>query len=180
MYEEKIELLLNQSDKSEALFCLHNTVMAFHRMKVYSGELSGAKEIPYVREGLTKSVSSTLTKLHDLAESTMGHLADVLGFTASKTTRCVDVLIKNGLAERRFDENNRRVIIVKPTEKGFALTEENNKVIAENFYKLIEGIPESELAEMVDAYAFIIETYHKYCGLFITPQEFIENSSEDK
>lgn len=92
-----IEAYLKSTDKSESIITLHNTLIAFNRMKIFTGRLTEAKELPYDRENLSNAVYSTLTKLHDLGESNMGKLSEVLGFTASKTTRCVDALIKKDL-----------------------------------------------------------------------------------
>ncbi len=175
-----IEAYLKSTDKSESIITLHNTLIAFNRMKIFTGRLTEAKELPYDRENLSNAVYSTLTKLHDLGESNMGKLSEVLGFTASKTTRCVDALIKKGFAERRYDENNRRIVIVRPTEKGFALTEENNLVIMENFRNLLKKIPEKELDEMLSAYAAIVRIYHDYCELFLTVGEYKKKNPFDE
>ncbi len=174
-----MNLYHGNNDKSEEIIMLHNTLIAFNRMKIFSGLHTEEKELPYERENLANPVYSTLTKLHDLGESTMGGLSEVLGFTASKTTRCVDVLIRKGFAERRVDVNNRRIILVRPTREGYDLTEENNRVITENFRRLLDKIPDDRLEEMHSAYISIVSAYHDYCDLFLTASEYQKKRSEE-
>lgn len=92
-----IEAYLKNTDKSKSIITLHNTLIAFNRMKIFTGRLTEAKELPYDRENLSNAVYSTLTKLHDLGESNMGKLSEVLGFTASKTPAAWTLLLKKDL-----------------------------------------------------------------------------------
>lgn len=68
--------------------------------------------------GVTVSQCYAIDALGDSTSLTMSELAEKMYLTTATMTGIVDELIKKGLAERKFDENDRRVIRVELTLKG--------------------------------------------------------------
>ena len=68
--------------------------------------------------GVTVSQCYAIDALGDSTSLTMSELAEKMYLTTATMTGIVDELIKKGLTERKFDENDRRVIRVELTLKG--------------------------------------------------------------
>ena len=152
-----------REELSEILLGLNASLTRFNKMKVFSTNQTG-EVLPYIQANLNPTEWSAMTVLHDIGESAMSELAYVCGFNASRTTRAVDTLVRLGLATRWNDQVNRRIVRVKPTEKGIQLTEDNNAAVKLNFFKLIENIPDEKMEELIGCYSKIIDAYVEYCG----------------
>jgi DNA-binding MarR family transcriptional regulator len=78
---------------------------------------------PDMREELEKATWHQVEALHQLASpgkagATMGEIAKLQGCALSSASALVDRLISQGLAERRPDPDDRRVIRIAPTLSG--------------------------------------------------------------
>ena len=79
---------------------------------------------PDMREELEKATWHQVEALHQLtaapgkAGATMGEIAKLQGCALSSASALVDRLISQGLAERRPDPDDRRVIRIAPTASG--------------------------------------------------------------
>lgn len=88
--------------------------------------------------GVTVSQCYAIDALGDCGSLTMTELAEKMYLTTATMTGIVDELIKKELAERKFDENDRRVIRVELTLKG----KEVYRRIREKVLKRYSGIVE--------------------------------------
>ena len=83
----------------------------------------------------------------------IGHVAETVGLSLPAAGRAVDGLVRQKLATRTEDPDDRRVKLVQITDKGT----EGIQVIAEHraagLRELLEGLPEDELAAMASAVA---------------------------
>ena len=72
--------------------------------------------------GLKHQLSSihlwTLKFMYEKGDLSMSEITAFLNISAPSTTSFVDGLIKGGLVERLFDENDRRIIKIRLTAKG--------------------------------------------------------------
>jgi DNA-binding MarR family transcriptional regulator len=96
------------------------------------------------RHGLTPNDSRALFALAE--ERTMGALAEAWGCDASNATWLVDRLEKKGLAERRSLEGDRRVKLVRLTEKGRRLRATLRRAVYKPPRALLELAPEDLVA----------------------------------
>ncbi|MDP2659988.1 MAG: MarR family transcriptional regulator [Dehalococcoidia bacterium] len=72
---------------------------------------------------LTASQAYALLALEELGETAMNHLASEMRLHATTMTRMVDSLVEKGLAERRQDPEDRRMVRVGLTADGREMIE---------------------------------------------------------
>jgi DNA-binding MarR family transcriptional regulator len=63
-------------------------------------------------------------------------------------TRLVDRLIKQGLAQRELDDDDRRVVLVRITEAGLALLGRLDEPIRLQTRAVMEGLSQQKLREL--------------------------------
>lgn len=166
--------MADRNQLAEQVLSLNSSLTRFNKMQIFNTNQTG-EELPYVKAKLNSTESSTMSVLHDIGESAMSELAYACGFTASRATRAVDTLVKFGFATRWNDQVNRRIVRVKPTEKGIRLTEDNNDAIRRNFFRLVGNVPEEKLETLIECYDKVLDIYAEYCGHPKTAAEFCHN-----
>ena len=166
--------MADRNHLADWLLSLNSSLTRFNKMQIFNTNQTG-EVLPYVQANLNSTEWSIMSVLHDIGESAMSELAYACGFTASRTTRAVDTLVKLGFATRWNDQVNRRIVRVKPTEKGIRLTEDNNDAIRRNFFKLVANVPEDKLKVLIDCYDKVLDIYAEYCGHPKTAAEFKHN-----
>ncbi|WP_227763021.1 MarR family winged helix-turn-helix transcriptional regulator [Zhaonella formicivorans] len=87
-----------------------------HRLRV-----STAKD-----DGLTGVQFFTLRYIAREKQLTVTDLASTLNVTLSAITGLINRLVNMGLVERQQDQGDRRVVWIRPTEKGLAIVESAN------------------------------------------------------
>lgn len=92
---------------------------------------------------ITPPQFNALHTLDDHGSLTMGELCDHLYLACSTATDLIDRMERNGLIERQRDQNDRRVIRLKITERGHEIIE---KVI-EARYEYLSGVLREVSAE---------------------------------
>jgi DNA-binding MarR family transcriptional regulator len=78
---------------------------------------------------------------------TMGDVSRILGIPFSTATRTVDWLVENGYVQRLTDPEDRRVVLVGPTEAGKALNQAMNNLILERAEQLLQNFSPEERKE---------------------------------
>ena len=160
--------MADRNQLAEQVLALNSSLTRFNKMQIFNTNQTGEAK-------LNSTEWSTMSVLHDIGESAMSELAYACGFTASRATRAVDTLVKFGFATRWNDQVNRRIVRVKPTEKGIRLTEDNNDAIRRNFFKLVGNVPEEKLETLIECYDKVLDIYAEYCGHPKTAAEFCHN-----
>lgn len=84
-------------------------------------------------------------------------LAARMGIDSSTLVRLIDILCRQELIERRSDPEDGRVRLVYLTEAGIARVAAIRVTLAKEEEAMLEGIPDSELATMLQHFATIEE-----------------------
>lgn len=77
--------------------------------------------------------------------NTMANIAKVLSVSPGSLTTAVNALVKKGYVKRRHAENDRRRVLVSPTEAGLEVNEKHKKFHDEMVDFISEIIPDEEL-----------------------------------
>ena len=92
--------------------------------------------------------------------STMTELADNIGAKLPSMTMMIDNLAEEGLVERARDEQDRRKVIVRLTDKGHRIREEfleQRKQIAQQLFAKLSKEDEQELMRLLERVCDILE-----------------------
>lgn len=77
-----------------------------------------------------------------------GEIAERMIDRAPDVTRRIDALVKAGLVERDRSDEDRRVVLTRITKKGLALLEKMHPEVSGRESKILEKIPQQDLAEL--------------------------------
>lgn len=81
-------------------------------------------ELCLAQHDVTVAQGYTLMSLSPSSDLTMNALSEAIGVAGSTATRMADQLVKKGLAARRRDPEDRRIVRVALTKRGQALRSE--------------------------------------------------------
>ena len=82
-----------------------------------------ARTLATVHEAVSVPQLRVLVMLHSDGPKKLGSIAEGLGVNPSNATRTADRLVEGGLARRRTDPEDRRVVVVTLTAKGRRLVD---------------------------------------------------------
>lgn len=83
---------------------------------------------------------NALNVLVERGRATMGELTEALCLSTAGATNVVDRLVQLGLAERRRDPRDRRVVLVSPTAKGRRAVQRIRRDVGVIFRRLLAGL----------------------------------------
>jgi DNA-binding MarR family transcriptional regulator len=95
---------------------------------------------------------NVLIELETNGPMSMGRLAEVLEVSVASATGIVDRMEKRGLAERRHDENDRRVVLVHMTDAGrnvFVSIDERRR---HGLARLLESLTMDEMTGLLEGH----------------------------
>jgi len=119
--------------------------------------LEGSREGSHL---LKLSRIKALYAFRDQDSSTMSELADNIGAKLPSMTMMIDNLAEEGLVERARDDQDRRKVIVRLTEKGRQLRQEfleQRNQIAEQLFARLSREDEQELMSLLGRVCDILE-----------------------
>ena len=101
-------------------------------------------------KSLSKSIGLTLPQLvamqtlHDEGALTVGTLAREMNLTQATVTSLVDRLVAKGLVERRKSEEDKRRVVVVPTQAGLDRLDEAPQTLQDTFTSRFKELKEWE------------------------------------
>ncbi|MDH8678149.1 MarR family transcriptional regulator [Fusibacter bizertensis] len=107
--------------------------------------------------GLTPSQYGVLNCLWQYGDLSPSKIREILSLEASSVSGILDRMQKSGLVDRHIDENNRRIIIVTPTEKSMEVKDDVEAVVREMNQKFLEPFSDEERIILRKALTTIID-----------------------
>ena len=92
---------------------------------------------------------NVLTTLELDGPLSMGRLAEALDVSFASMTGIVDRMEKRGLVERQHDVEDRRVVLVRPTDAGRHVFTEINETRRVGLGKMLEHLTDDEVAGLL-------------------------------
>ncbi|MGO7420622.1 MarR family winged helix-turn-helix transcriptional regulator [Rhizobium ruizarguesonis] len=102
-------------------------------------------------DNLSVAMYRVLSMLKERRESTLGDLADVVSVEISTLSRLVGTLAKRKLVSRTRPEDNGRIVIVRLTPQGEALTERLMPLAVELERTAVQDMSDEEVAALKKA-----------------------------
>tara|TARA_Y100000588_G_scaffold345647_1_gene393073 strand:+ start:384 stop:800 length:417 start_codon:yes stop_codon:yes gene_type:complete len=107
--------------------------------------------------GITPSQYGVLNCLWQHGDLSPSQIREILILEASSVSGILDRMQKNGLIERQIDPNNRRAIIVSPSDKSMEIKEDVETIVKEMNDKFLEPFSEDERKVLKKSLLKIIE-----------------------
>jgi len=107
------------------------------------------------RPDLTYTQFRTLRILSHHGNCRMSDMAEMAGVTLSTATAAVDRLIREGLAERTTDPEDRRIVRVRLSGKGRQATESHRRRHREHMAGMFELLDDAEQERLVKSFEAI-------------------------
>jgi DNA-binding MarR family transcriptional regulator len=104
-----------------------------------------------VRRGISMTHFHVLTLLRHHGEQPMGRLAEILDASMSSATGIIDRMEERGLVERIRVPDDRRVVMVRPTQAGLDLVDEAELVKSDPMRAALARLSIEELARLARA-----------------------------
>lgn len=108
-------------------------------------------------EGMSPPMHFLLTQIE--TPVSMSDLARKMRMPKQQMTRLADRVIELGMAERVNDANDRRVVLLKATEKAGAYMEECRDRMREHLHKMLEDMGEKDEQKFLSALESIHEVF---------------------
>lgn len=104
-----------------------------------------------VEEDLTLALSHILYEISKHSEPSMQFIAENIGVDITTFSRQVKSLIRMGLVVKRVNPNDKRISILRLTEKGFHTLSHLNTIVSTRLNQNIEGLSEFEKNTIMQA-----------------------------
>ncbi len=112
------------------------------------GSLRCAGSQRLVRLGISMTHFHVLTLLRHHDAMPMSRLADVLGASMPSVTGIVDRMEERGLVERVRVPDDRRIVLVQPTQAGLDLVDEAELIGSDVFRRALARLKGRDLADL--------------------------------
>ncbi|MFI9718504.1 MarR family winged helix-turn-helix transcriptional regulator [Streptomyces sp. NPDC052396] len=114
--------------------------------------------------GLNRTDLRCLELLLDPTPLSPGELATAAGLTTGGVTTAIDRLTAAGYATRSRDTADRRRVIVRPTEKCFAMVMEIYGPIVAEGSEYLRALDVTTLTRLIDFLRFATDQQHEHAG----------------
>jgi DNA-binding MarR family transcriptional regulator len=138
-----------ESDASAERWRAAESVLADLALAV--GSLRCAASQRLVRQGISMTHFHVLTLLRHNEAMPMGRLADILDASVSNATGIIDRMEERGLVERLRVPDDRRVVLVQPTQAGLDLVDEVELVKNEVMIRALARLDDVQLERLSTA-----------------------------
>lgn len=130
-------------------------------------QISAAEERAMLAAGIT---NLSIRELHVIEaavlcgeeESTMSRMAAVLGISVGALTTAVNALVRKGYVVRRGRPEDRRVVLVVPTETGRAANELHASFHEQMIGAVLQELPEEQVDTLTQALETLTRFFKNY------------------
>jgi len=114
-----------------------------------------------------KGLNLTVPQLRSLffisiGSSTPGKLAAALGVTPPNVTGIVDRLVEQGLVARRESEHDRRMLLLRTTEKGDSILSDLREWRTNTMYDVLSRLSEADLQLLIKGLSSVVRAAHDW------------------
>lgn len=111
--------------------------------------------------GFTTSQCYCLLELAKYDGLTMNEISDKMNLNTSTMTRIVDKLVRDKFITRERYEQDRRVVVVKLTEKGKIAATDLKNSLNRYYLDIIEYLPQGKVNEVLASVSLLLNAFEK-------------------
>lgn len=130
-------------------FPLHPEIYFIHLAVAISRHREAQLDAELRPLGLDLAGFRALRVVLRFGSATMGELADFTMVDRTTLTRVVDSLVEGGLMVRSKPAGDRRKVMLNLTPHGRKVLETARKVVSDNVFQLMDGLPEADVRAAV-------------------------------
>ena len=101
--------------------------------------------------GVTFAQCHAIVEIGRVGTISLNDLADLLGLDKSTMSRTINILVNNEMVDRETDQDDRRYIKIKLTEKGLTSYREIESGMMEYFTQIFRAIPEAKRDQVFES-----------------------------
>lgn len=109
--------------------------------------------------GFTTTQCYVLLEIMNQQEISMKTLSERMNLNTSTMTRVLDTLVRDGFIERIKSENDRRLVLVKLTEKGRKSAMDLNQSLADYYGKVASSLPDGKIEDVLESARLLIKAF---------------------
>ncbi|MCM1289470.1 MAG: MarR family transcriptional regulator [Corallococcus sp.] len=122
----------------------------YPKMRKVFRKLVSIKDVP-----ITVTQLTCLSIIEKHGKLTMSDLANELSMSNQQLTKVVDALVEFELVERYYDDDNRRKVFAKTTEKGKQTLTALNEELSKKLNWMSRKFSDDEIDKLYDCFAHI-------------------------
>jgi MarR family transcriptional regulator, organic hydroperoxide resistance regulator len=111
--------------------------------------------------GFTMSQCYTLFHIKEKGSLSMSRLSEKMNLDTSTMTRIVSTLVRDGYLVRETSQEDRRVTLVKLTDKGAAAVRELATAVQEYYSLIIQEIPQGEMDNVMRSVTMLLRAFER-------------------
>ena len=111
--------------------------------------------------GFTSSQCYSMLELLKSDSLSMYELSEKMNLNTSTMTRIVDKLVRDKYITRERYEEDKRVVIVKLSDKGKKAAQEMNEGISSYYKNIIDNIPKGKVDEVLKSVGVLLDAFEK-------------------
>jgi DNA-binding MarR family transcriptional regulator len=135
------------------------------------GSLRCAGSQRLVRLGISMTHFNVLTLLRHHDAMPMSRLADIIGASLPSATGIVDRMEERGLVERVRVPDDRRIVLVKPTQAGLDLVDEAELVRSDLFQRALAHLEDRDLDDLARIMNHLRDAVEAEMATPVAPEE---------
>jgi DNA-binding MarR family transcriptional regulator len=135
------------------------------------GSLRCAGSQRLVKLGISMTHFNVLTLLRHHDAMPMSRLADVIGASLPSATGIVDRMEERGLVERVRVPDDRRVVLVRPTQAGLDLVDEAELVRSDLFRRALAHLDDRDLDDLARIMNHLRDAVEAEMAAPVAPEE---------
>lgn len=156
---ESIKVCSIYENEEEHYLCCVNEVGDMIKRIVRNFQLFERDQIKSL--GFTSSQCYCLIELLEHDEMTMQDLSNSMRLNTSTMTRIVDKLVRDQYLQRNRSKEDRRIVVVRLTEKGLESATLAKKTILAYYSNVTSNLPKDEIDEMLKYTAQLMDAFEK-------------------
>ena len=110
---------------------------------------------------LSKSQIYILLSLVYRKKLTVSNIAKMTSTSKEQTSRAISALVEEGYAEKTCDTNNKRIVLISMTQKGYDLMTQGRESVNQRITEKFKLLPNEDKEKFLKSMRCVFETFKK-------------------
>jgi MarR family transcriptional regulator, organic hydroperoxide resistance regulator len=111
--------------------------------------------------GFTTTQCYTLIEIYKSGSFSMSELSDKMNLNTSTMTRILDNLVRDRYVSREKEESDRRIVVIRLTEKGKEAALKLSNTVNDYYKKIIQNIPGGQVDDILNSVGILLNAFER-------------------